>query len=291
MDIIKNKKYFFGLSIIIILAGLVAMLINVANGESILNYDIEFTGGVSIDISIGKEFENEDIVAIVQKHTDDKSPMVQKIMGTNDVTIKMQPVTNEVRAEIVTDILQKYDLDESAVLKISDISGTVSFEMQRKALVAILLSSVLMLIYITIRFKDFKAGASAILALIHDLLIVLAFYAMLRIPVNNAFIAAALTVLGYSINATIVIFDRIRENKKGYRPDNYGELVNKSVNQTLRRSINTSVTTILAIGSIYVLGVRSVKELALPLIIGMTSGIYSSVFLSGAMWHSMHPKK
>ena len=287
MDIIKNRKYYFGLSVIIIAVGIAAMIINSARGVSALNYDIEFTGGVSIDISIGREFNNNDIADIIRSHTDDKSPQVQKIIGTNDVTIRMQPVPNEKRAEIVNDILEKYELEEDAVLNISDISGTVSSEMQNRALFAIFLSTFLMLIYITIRFRDIRAGTSAILALIHDLLIVVAFYAVFRLPVNNSFIAASLTVLGYSINATIVIFDRIRENKGGYRLENYGILVNKSVNQTLRRSINTTATTLLAIGAIYVLGVRSVKELALPLIIGITSGVYSSVFLSGAMWHFM----
>ena len=172
------------------------------------------------------------------------------------------------------------------MLNVHDISGTISGEMQKTAAVAVLIACVAMLIYITIRFMDFKMGLSSILALVHDVLIMLAFYAIFRVPVNNSFIAALLTVLGYSINATIVIFDRIRENKKLMRRVTTQEIINTSVMQTMRRSIYTSLTTLFAIGAVYVFGVQSVREFALPMMVGIISGAYSSVFLSGSFWYT-----
>ena len=172
----------------------------------------------------------------------------------------------------------------------NDISGTVSGEMQQAAIKATLIAAVAMLIYISIRFKDFRAGGSAIFALIHDMLVVLAAYAIFRIPVNNAFIAVLLTILGYSVNSTIVIFDRIRENKDNFKPNQMAERIDKSIGQTLARSINTSLTTLFTIGAIYFLGVPSIKEFALPMMVGIIAGAYSSICISGSIWYTLLPK-
>ena len=151
-------------------------------------------------------------------------------------------------------------------------------------------AAVAMLIYISIRFKDVRAGGSAILALIHDVLVVLAAYAIFRIPVNNAFIAVLLTILGYSVNSTIVIFDRIRENKGAFKRNQTAERINKSISQTLARSINTSLTTLFTIGAIYFLGVPSIQEFALPMMVGIIAGAYSSICISGSIWYTLLPK-
>lgn len=288
MDIIKNRKKFFAVSLIIICIGIVTMIINSVSGKGALNYDVEFTGGTSMDIDIGGDFRNSDISDIIKDVTGQSAPQVQRVTGTNEVSIKMQSIDSETRTALIEALNEKYT--DMEVHDVSDVGGTISGEMQRAALLAILVSCGAMLVYISIRFKDFRAGASAIFALVHDVFVVLAFYAVLRIPVNNSFIAAILTVLGYSINATIVIFDRIRENKSNFRLNETAEKINKSVTQTLARSVNTSLTTLFTIGTIYILGVQSIKEFALPLIIGIISGAYSSIFLAGAVWYMLIPK-
>lgn len=288
MDIIKNRKKFFAVSLIIICIGIVTMIINSVSGKGALNYDVEFTGGTSMDIDIGGDFRNSDISDIIKDVTGQSAPQVQRVTGTNEVSIKMQSIDSETRTALIEALNQKYT--DMEVHDVSDVGGTISGEMQRAALLAILVSCGAMLVYISIRFKDFRAGASAIFALVHDVLVVLAFYAVLKIPVNNSFIAAILTVLGYSINATIVIFDRIRENKSNFRVNETADKINKSVTQTLARSVNTSLTTLFTIGTIYILGVQSIKEFALPLIIGIISGAYSSIFLAGAVWYMLIPK-
>lgn len=291
MEIIKNRFKFFAVSLVIIIAGIVAMCINGSTGKGALNFDIQFTGGTSFQFNIGKEFENKDIETIVRDVTGQSSPQVQKIVGTNEVSIKIQSIDQETRIALVDALKEKYGLTDDAVLNTVDVSGTISGEMQRAAIIAVFVACVAMLIYVSIRFKDFRAGASSIMALIHDVLVMIAFYAIFRIPVNNSFIAALLTVLGYSINSTIVIFDRIRENREVFKKVDTDIMINKSVNQTLARSINTSLTTLVTIGMIYIFGVQSIKEFALPLIVGIISGAYSSIFVSGSLWYMLLPKE
>lgn len=172
----------------------------------------------------------------------------------------------------------------------NDISGTVSGEMQRAAMQATAIAGVAMLLYISLRFRDLRAGGSAILALLHDVLVVMTAYAVFRIPVNNTFIAVLLTILGYSINSTIVIFDRVRENKGAFSTAAVAEKIDKSISQTLSRSINTSLTTLFTVGAIYILGVPSIKEFALPMMVGIIAGAYSSICISGPLWYTLLPK-
>lgn len=289
MDIIKNRYKFFAVSLIIIAIGLVTMIVNFASGKGALNFDIEFTGGTSMQFDIGKEFDNKDIEKIIKDITGQSSPQVQKVIGTNEVSIKIQTIDQETRVKVVDALKDTYGITDENVQEIEDVSGTISGEMQRAAIIAVFVACVAMLIYISIRFKDFRAGGSSIIALLHDVMVMIAFYAILRIPVNNSFIAALLTVLGYSINSTIVIFDRIRENRPIFRKADTDELINKSVSQTLARSINTSLTTLATIGVIYIFGVQSIKEFALPLIVGIISGAYSSIFVSGSIWYMLLP--
>lgn len=290
MNIVQNRKKIFILSLLLIAAGIVAMVVNGSQGKGILNFDIEFTGGTSLQLDIGQDFQNEDIVKCIQEVTGQSSPQVQRIVNTNNVSIRLQSIDGEKRTELLDALKEKYGITDENIANVSDISGTISSEMQRSAFLAVFVACLAMLVYITIRFHDFHTGASAIIALLHDCFIVIAFYAIFRIPVNTSFIAAILTVLGYSINATIVIFDRIRENKGKYKRGEQDKLINSSISQTLGRSINTSITTLLTIGLIYILGVSSIQEFALPLIIGILGGAYSSIFLSGSIWYDMLPK-
>ncbi len=290
MNIVKNRFKFLAVSVILIICGIAAMVINQSKGNGIFNFDIEFTGGTEMTVHAG-DVSNDDIAQVVKDVTGQANPQVQKLIGTGNVTIKTQSMDSQTRTELSNALIEKFSLPDDAILNVQDISGTISGEMQKTAAVAVAISCVAMLIYITLRFMDFKIGLSSILALVHDVLIMLAFYAVFRIPINNSFIAALLTVLGYSINATIVIFDRIRENRKLMSRSNTEEIINVSLYQTMRRSVYTSLTTLFAIGAVYVFGLPSVKEFALPMMVGIISGAYSSIFLSGSIWYMLEGKK
>ena len=288
MKVIENRKKFFLLSMVIILIGCVTMTVNQKAGKGALNWDVEFTGGTSMEIDLGEIYEAEELEAIIAEVTEQAVPQIQQVIGTNAVEIKLQHIDGLTRTKLMNALWEKYP---SAELKeVNDISGTISSEMQQAAIKATVIAGMAMLLYISIRFRDLKAGGSAIIALIHDVLVVLTAYAVFRIPVNNTFIAVLLTILGYSINSTIVIFDRVRENKEKYSPAEAAEKIDKSISQTLARSINTSLTTLFTVGAIYVLGVPSIKEFALPMMVGIIAGAYSSICISGSVWYTLLPK-
>ncbi len=288
MKIVENRKKFFAASLIVIIIGFAAMIFNAQAGRGAFQYDVEFTGGTSFDLDLGQEYEQEDLQKIITDVTGQDSPQIQQVIGTNEVTVKIQSIDSATRETLTNAILEAYP---NAVMgEVNDVSGTVSHEMQTAAIKATLIAAVAMLLYISLRFHDFRAGGSAIIALLHDVLIVLTAYAVFRIPVNNTFIVVLLTILGYSINATIVIFDRIRENKSAFHANQTAEKINKSISQTLARSINTSLTTFFTVGAIYVLGVPALKEFALPMMIGILAGAYSSVCISGSVWYVLLPK-
>ena len=288
MKIVENRKKFFAASLIVIIIGFAAMIFNAQAGRGAFQYDVEFTGGTSFDLDLGQEYEQEDLQKIIKDVTGQDNPQIQQVIGTNEVTVKIQSIDSATREALTNAILEVYP---NAVMgEVNDVSGTVSHEMQTAAVKATLIAAVAMLLYISLRFHDFRAGGSAIIALLHDVLIVLTAYAVFRIPVNNTFIVVLLTILGYSINATIVIFDRIRENKSAFRTNQTAEKINKSISQTLARSINTSLTTFFTVGAIYVLGVPALKEFALPMMIGILAGAYSSVCISGSVWYVLLPK-
>ena len=288
MKIVENRKKFFAASLIVIIIGFAAMIFNAQAGRGAFQYDVEFTGGTSFDLDLGQDYEQEDLQKIITDVTGQDGPQIQQVIGTNEVTVKIQSIDSATRETLTNAILEAYP---NAVMgEVNDVSGTVSHEMQTAAIKATLIAAVAMLLYISLRFHDFRAGGSAIIALLHDVLIVLTAYAVFRIPVNNTFIVVLLTILGYSINATIVIFDRIRENKSAFHANQTAEKINKSISQTLARSINTSLTTFFTVGAIYVLDVPALKEFALPMMIGILAGAYSSVCISGSIWYLLLPK-
>ena len=227
MQIIQNRKKFFILSLLVIIIGFGFMIANAQAGKGALNWDVEFTGGTSMELNMNGKYDNDKLISIIKDVTDQSSPQIQEVLGTNNVEIKLQSIDSPTRTALVEAIQKEYS--KATLTEANDISGTVSGEMQRAAIKATLIAAVAMLIYISIRFKDVRAGGSAILALIHDVLVVLAAYAIFRIPVNNAFIAVLLTILGYSVNSTIVIFDRIRENKGAFKRNQTAERINKSI--------------------------------------------------------------
>ncbi len=290
MKIIENRLKVFALSGAIIIIGLVIMLLNAGTGKGLFNYDVEFAGGTSYTFDIGTEFENSDIEAIIAETTGQNSPQVQKVAGTNQVQIKLLNIEAEERAAFTAALEEKYGIDNSALLNMSDVSATISSEMRNNAFLAVFVACIAMLIYVSFRFKDWKMGASSIIALLHDASIVVLAFAVLRIPLNYSFIAVILTILGYSINSTIVIFDRVRENRRMNSKLSKSDLVDKSVSQTIRRSLYTSFTTLLPVVCLFLFGVTSIKQFTLPIIIGVVVGTYSSIYLSGSVWYTFSKK-
>ncbi|HAN09994.1 MAG TPA: protein translocase subunit SecF [Clostridiales bacterium] len=374
MKIIENRMKFYTFSIVIILAGFITMFTyKFMNGDTMLNYDIDFTGGTIMKVNIGKEFNKDDIMKIVYDVTKSESVQVQKVQGENTVIIKyqipekvvqgniveaaalpesqtsdiskqlsveasevqvkdvqatdVQPLNTEVTQdvtpvtattsnetttqavpEVITDttaqtvetttyknyidevikgLTEKYELNSDAFVSTEDISPTISNEMTVNAIGSILLGTFLIMVYIAFRFRDMKMGIASGITLLHDVLIVLAVYAIFRIPINTAFIAAILTIIGYSINDTVIIFDRIRENKKLYTKLNLAELINRSITETFGRSVNTSLTTVMVVAVLFTFGVEALREFTFPLMVGIIIGTYSSIANSSPLWYDM----
>ena len=288
INFVGKRKVFFIVSIILIQSGPAAMLINSQAGNKALNYSLEFSGGTSTTVTFNEDMDiktiDSEVTPVVEEVTGDKNVQPTKVVGTNQVVIKTRSLTQEEREALQNALVEKFGVDENTI-STESISSTVSKEMRQDAIVAVIVATICMLLYIWFRFKDIRFASSAVLALLHDVLVVLAFYAIARISVGNTFIACMLTIVGYSINATIVIFDRIRENMHGSRRiDNIEEVVNSSITQTLTRSIYTSFTTFVMVAVLYIMGVSSIREFAAPLMVGILVGAYSSVCVTGALW-------
>ncbi len=284
----SKKAVFFTISIVAILSGFVFMGINKAGGKNALNYSLEFMGGTSTNVTFNEDMSlldiDEQVVPLIEDITGDGNVQTQKIDGTTEVIFKTRTLDVAEREEFKNAMVENFNVDVNKITAES-ISATVSNEMRSNAIISVLISAVCMLVYIWFRFKDIRYGASAVAALLHDVLVVLAFYAIVRISVGNTFIACMLTIVGYSINATIVIFDRVRENMQTMsNKDSLEDIVNTSITQTLSRSVFTSLTTFIMVAALYVFGVSSVKEFALPLMAGILCGTYSSVCITGSLW-------
>ncbi len=295
IDFVGKKYICIICSLVVIAAGFVFMGVY-AGGEqgSILNYSLEFKGGTSTNVTFNEDLSmdtiHSEVVPLVEEVTGDANVETQKVSGSNEVIIKTRTLSVEERESLNNRLAENYGVDKEQI-QADSISATVSSEMKRDAIVAVIVATIFMLVYIWFRFKDIRFATSAVLALIHDVLVVLAFYAIVKWSVGNTFIACMLTIVGYSINATIVIFDRIRENLKamGAKAE-LSEVVNLSINQTLTRSIYTSLTTFIMVFVLFLMGVSSIREFALPLIVGIICGAYSSVFLTGPIWYLMKTK-
>ena len=286
-----RKAIFFAISVVAIGAGIIAMGVNGATGKHILNYSLDFTGGTSMTIPFNEYVDTKGeggnaLRALITEKGGTTDIQLQNVQDSNEVIVKTPVLDKEKRADVKGAIAEKYGIDENSIAEES-ISAVVSDEMQRDAVLAVVIAGIFMLIYIWIRFKDVKFGASAVIALLHDVLVVLTVYALVRIPVGNTFIACMLTIVGYSINATIVIFDRIRENRKVMGKEALDVVVNTSISQTISRSINTSLTTFITIFVLYIMGVTAIREFTLPLMAGIICGAYSSICITGALWYIM----
>ncbi len=294
INFLGKKNVFFAISLAVIIAGFAVMGVNGSKGNGAFAYSLEFSGGTSTNVTMDKEYTleeiDEQIVPVVEEVTGDKNVQITKVADSNQIIIKTKTLDLDQREALNQAMADDFGVDESTITA-ENISSTVSSEMRQDAVVAVLLATVFMLLYIWFRFKDIRFATSAVAALLHDVLVVAAFYAISRISVGNTFIACMLTIVGYSINATIVIFDRIREEMQLQgRITDLADLVNKSITQTLTRSIYTSLTTFVMIAVLFVMGVSSIREFAAPLMVGVVCGGYSSVCVTGALWYVMKTK-
>ena len=294
IDFLGKRKIFFAVSVAVILVGFVFMGVNAGTGKGALNYSLEFKGGTSTNVTFDKAYTlkeiDETMIPDLEKVTDDPNIQVQTVANSNQVIFKTQTLDLEKREAFAKYMADKFGVEEKDITT-ENISSTVSSEMRVDAIIAVAIATVFMLLYIWLRFKDIRFATSAVVALIHDVLVVLAFYVIARISVGNTFIACMLTIVGYSINATIVIFDRIREEMKTKkRTEELDTLVNRCITRTLTRSIYTSLTTFVMVAVLFVMGVSSIKEFALPLMVGIICGAYSSVCITGALWYVMKTK-
>ncbi len=295
INFLGKKHFFFGVSVAVILAGFVVMGVQKGSGSGALNYSLDFMGGTQTTVTFAEDYSIErldaEVVPGIEDITGDANVQVQKVAGGNQVIFKTRTLEVEEREALDNMLEEKFELDDAYPITAETISSTISSEAQTDAVVAVAIATVCMLLYIWFRFKDIRFGASAVIALIHDVLVVLAFYAVTRVSVGSTFIACMLTIVGYSINATIVIFDRVRESMRSMtRKDDLQEMVNHSITQTLSRSIFTSLTTFIMVTALYVFGVSSIREFALPLMAGILCGTYSSVCITGALWYVLRTK-
>lgn len=291
---LAKRKLFIGISLVVIIAGVAFMGVNASRGKGAFAYSLEFQGGTSTNVTFNKDYSideiDKEIVPILEEVTGDANVQTQKVAGTNQVIIKTVTLDLAKREALNQALVDNFGVDESKITA-ENISSTVSNEMRQDAIIAVIVATICMLLYIWFRFKDIRFATSAVTALLHDVLVVLTFYAIARIAVGNTFIACMLTIVGYSINATIVIFDRIREELRlKTKTTDLEEVVNKSITWTLTRSIYTSLTTFVMVAVLFIMGVSSIKEFAAPLMIGIICGAYSSVCITGALWYIMKTK-
>ena len=288
IDFISRRKICYIASSAVILIGILSMVIHSVSGYA-LNYSLDFVGGASTSVVLDKQYTveelNDQVQPVVVDAIGDTDVQITPVQNSNEIIIRTKTLTLDQRDKLYSSLADQFGADESKITT-ENISATVSSEMQRSAIIAVIVAAIFMLLYVTIRFRNFSFGFTSVLPLIHDVLVLLAFYAVFRWTVGNTFIACMLTIVGYSINATIVIFDRIRENRKLHKGDmNSVQIVNLSISQTLTRSINTSLTTLIMVVVLYILGVTSIREFALPLIVGIICGCYSSVCIAGCLWY------
>lgn len=283
--VIKNFKIFGIISILLSIVGIIALLA-LPFGKQLFNLDIDFAGGTRLEFFMGKAV-TQDMQSEVSKLIKDTAGQEATITSSGDnndiIVIRTTSIPSETREKVIAAMNEKYGLDETALYQNNDFSPSAGADLQRAAFISAAVAILLMLIYISFRF-ELTSGLAAVCCLVHDLLIMLSFYVIFQLPLNTNFIAAALTILGYSINASIIVFDRIRENLRSARRESFEEIAERSIWQTMGRTINTTLTTLFTIGMIFLLGVPSLKQFTMPLIIGILAGAYSSIFISSSLW-------
>lgn len=282
LNVIKKTKMSLILSLAIILAGIVMAVMNGG-----LNLGIDFTGGSLVTVSFEQEYNTEDISDVLNQANAGEVQIVKS--DDNNAIIRLQSKPEEEMTEInnkLIDGLKEKGYSKATLAGVDRVGATASRELVMNAFLSVSIACVLILIYVWARF-ELHSGIAAVLALLHDVAIMIAFVAIFRIPINSSFIAAVLTIVGYSINSTILVFDRLRENKKLYTTMSNGDLINKSIDDTFWRSVNTSLTTFITVVILYIFGVDSIREFTLPIMVGLIAGAFSSIMLAGQWWYLM----
>lgn len=279
-EMTKNRWKFIIIPALIVAIGIVMYIVHGG-----FNFDVEFMGGVRMQVNLHQEFDNDEIAELVQSITTDTvNATVQKGSSSEIVVIKTPPVEDNVKTDIFNALKDKYSLADEDFISVNSATASFGLEIQRKALLFTLLAIICILIYIAIRF-EWRSAIMAVFALAINVLVMAAVYAITNIPLNTTFIAAMLTVVGYSINNTIVIFDRIRENQKTRKKDEtISKMTDRSIMETMGRTINSTITTLITIVLIYILGVQTIRDFALPLIVGIIAGAYTSIFIASTFW-------
>lgn len=282
INVTKNKGKYLLVPIIITIAGIVMFFIHG------FNFDIEFMGGIKMQVNMGTTFNNEEVASFLEEATGVDPIIVQTVGDGTQASIKTPPIEEEKKNEIYTALKDQYGLTDEEPMSVNSASASFGQQVQRKALIFTLIALVCILAYIAFRF-EWRSAITAIVALAINIVVMIAVYAISYTPLNTTFIAAMLTVIGYSINNTIVVFDRIRENMRGFNPrkgENVSEITNRSINESMGRTLNTTITTLITIVVLYIVGVPAVKDFAFPLIIGVLIGAYSSIFIASPWWAS-----
>lgn len=293
VNFLGKKGIFFGLSLAVIAVGFITMGVYKMNTGDALNYSLEFKGGTATTVTFDKSYTleeiNSEMVPLIESTTG-SAVQIQTVQGSNEVIFKTGSLDVDQRQALNQMFVDNFGVDETLITS-ETISSTISNEMKSDTILAVVVAIICMLIYIRFRFSDIRFGVSSIACLLHDVLVVITFYALARVSVSNTFIACLLTIVGYSINATIVVFDRVRENMAVMtKKDDLQDVVNRSITQTLSRSLFTSLTTLVMVGALYIWGVTSIRDFALPLMVGIICGAYSSVCIAGALWYVLRKK-
>ena len=293
INFLGKKGIFFGLSLAVILVGFITMGVYKVNSGDALNYSLEFKGGTATTVTFNESYTLDEInsqMGPLIESTTGSAVQIQTVQGSNEVIFKTNSLDVDQRQALNQVFVDNFGVDETLITS-ETISSTISNEMKSDTILAVAVAIICMLIYIRFRFSDIRFGVSSIACLLHDVLVVITFYALARVSVSNTFIACLLTIVGYSINATIVVFDRVRENMAVMtKKDDLQDVVNRSITQTLSRSLFTSLTTLVMVGALYIWGVTSIRDFALPLMVGIICGAYSSVCIAGALWYVLRKK-
>ncbi len=280
INVTNNQVKYLLIPVVIVVLGIVMYFVRGG-----FNFDVEFMGGIRMQVNMQQTFNNEEVEKFLEEKTGITPIIVQTIGDGTQASIKTQPIEEEKKNEIYSALKEQYNLEADEPMAVNSASASFGKNIQQKALVYTLIAIICILAYIAIRF-EWRSAVTAIAALVINIFVMMAVYAITYTPLNTTFIAAMLTVVGYSINNTIVVFDRIRENMKGFNPrkGSISDIVNKSINESMGRTLNTTITTLITIVLLYILGVNSVKEFAFPLIVGVIIGAYSSIFIASPWW-------
>ncbi|WP_087065960.1 protein translocase subunit SecF [Intestinibacillus massiliensis] len=285
-QIIKNFKIFGIISCILCIVGIVS-LIALPFGKNFFNLSIDFAGGTEMEFNMHAAVTPDmkgEIADLFKEATGVDGTVVEAGSGVNQqAIIRSTSIDTDKRSAVIEAMKAKFNLTDDDLYNNEDVSASVGNDLKTAAFISAILAAILMMIYIAIRF-EFTSGLAAVVCLLHDLFVMLSFYVIFQVQMDQNFIAAALTILGYSINASIIVFDRVRENLRVARKEPFEDVAERSVWQTMGRTINTTVTTLLTVGMVFILGVPSLRNFTLPLIIGIVSGAYSSIFLSASLW-------